>query len=836
MSEQIFTNCTNGGPVFVYVKDGKITRVRPMVFDEKDGPTWTIDVNGRKFTPLGKATVAPFVLTERTRIYSDDRIKYPLKRVDFNPEGNRHPETRGKSRYERIGWDEALDIVAGEMKRTRTTYGPAAIGAVCSAHHNWGNVGYYFSTFLRFFFLLGHTFAYIAPVSWEGWIYGAVHTYGYWWKLGRPEHNDLLEDALKNTELIVQWSNDPDSTRSTYGGQTSALWRLWLRELGKKHIFIDPYCNYTAAILADKWIPIRPDTGAALAMAIAHVWMDENTYDHDYVATHTYGFEQFKRHIMGDDDGVPKTPEWAEEITSVQARVTRALAREWASKRTMLGCGTAGVFGGPCRAAYGHEWARLMVLLVAMQGMGKPGVNIWATTTGAPVDVSFDFPGYSLLGINPLSKSGLPRNPVTQVVYQTLVPDAILNPPLHWRSEGIMSADSMEAQFTRHTYPEPGSSEIKMLYRYGGSHISTGVDSNKWVRLYQSPKLEFVVNQNVFMDPETNFADIVLPACTNLERNDISEWANCDGYHRFVNQSGVSHRLLIYQQKAIEPLYESRSDYEIFSDLAERMGIKEEFTEGNSAEDWIKKMFDASSMPKYISFEEFKKKGYFVVPFPKDYKPAPAMRWFYEGRACDTDDQNPKRNTDKDKELATYSGKIEFVSQSLMAHEPDDEERPPMPRYIPSWEGHTSELAKKYPLQLITPHVRYSWHSQYDTHTPWLGDIPGHRVFKDGYYWHTTRIHPLDAEARGIRNGDIIKLYNDRGAVLGIADVTERVMPGVIHSYTASSKYDPIQPGIPGSVDRGGCVNLLTPSRTMSKNTPGTAFNSCLIEVSKWEV
>jgi molybdopterin guanine dinucleotide-containing S/N-oxide reductase-like protein len=834
MAEKIFTNCTMGGPVFVRVSDGRIVSIRPLVFNENDGPTWTIDVNGKKYTPKPKAAVAPFVLTERARVYSEDRIKYPLKRVDFDPEGNRHPETRGKSKYRRIGWDEALDIVANEMKRIRNEYGPAAITAVNSPHHNFGNIGYWFSAFLRFFLLLGHTFAVETPISWEGWVWGAEHTYGYNWKLGRPEHNDLLEDALKNTELIIHWSNDPESTRTMSRG-SSELWRIWLRERGVKQIFIDPFCNYTAAIHAYKWIPLRPNTDAALAMAIASVWIKEDTYDHEYMAARTYGFEQFEKHILGEHDGVPKTPEWAENITGVQARVIRTLAREWASKKTMLGAGVMGSMGGACRAAYAHEWARLMVLLAAMQGMGKPGVNMWGTTTGAPLDMSFDFPGYARMGINYVAKSGLPRNPVTQKVLKTLIPDAILNPPLHWRGEGFCGG-SLEDQFTRHTYPEPGSAEIRMLYRYGGSFIGTGVDTNKWVRAYQCPKIEFVVNQNVFMDPETTFADIVLPACHNFERNDISEWGNCDGYHRFANQSGNSHRVVIYQQKAIEPLYESKSDYEIFSLLAERMGIKEEYTEGNSEEDWIRKLFDVSSLPRYISFEDFREKGYFVVPFPKDYKPTPGMRWFYEGRACDTDDLNPKRNTDKAHELGTYSGKIEFVSQSLMVHEPDDEERPPLPRYIPSWEGHTSELARKYPLQLISPHPRYSYHSQYDTHALWLGDIPGHRVFRDGYYWHTTRIHPADAEARGIRNGDIIKLYNDRGAVLGIAQVTERVMPGVIHSYEGSSKYDPVEPGKPGSVDRGGCVNLLTPSRTMSKNTPGIASNSCLVEVTKWEV
>ena len=857
MEEKVFTNTTNGGPVFVYVKDGRITRIRPMVFNENDARTWTLDIDGKKYTHPHKAAVAPFAMLERTKVYSADRIKYPYKRIDWDPKSNRHPENRGKSQYERISWKEALDIVAAEIKRIRETYGPEAVGAVSSSHHYFGNIGYWQSTFLRFFMLLGHTFAVESPISWEGWVWGAVHAYGYFWRLAIPEHNDLLEDALRHTKLIVQWSSDPDTGRSQYGA--GALRRLWLREKGIKQIFIDPFCNYTAVIHGEKWIPIRPGTDSALALAIAHVWIDEDTYDHDYVANRTYGFDQFKKYVMGEEDGVPKTPKWAEAITGVKAWTTRALAREWASKNTMLGCGAQSNMGGACRTAYGHEWARLMVLLLAMQGMGKPGVNMWATTVGGPLDLSVDFPGYSRLGINFLSKSGLPKNPVTQTIWKPRYHEAILEPPQHWRSEGFCG-HSIEEQFTHHTYPLPGKSEIKMLYKYGGSNIGTNLNTNKWIKAYQSPKLEMVVNQSIFWDPETYLADIILPACTSMERNDICEYHNCDGYHRHSNQSGCTHRLAVYQQKCIEPLYESKSDYQIFSDLAERLGIKEAFTEGNTEEDWIEKMFHSSSLPKYISFEEFKKKGYFIFPFPKDYKPTPGMRWFYEGRPCDSDDRNPNVKTGKPQAtgfgflgdegdqkpkaasagkphlLATYSGKIEFCSQSLMAHEPDDEERPPVPHYIPSWEGHTSELAKKYPLQLITPHPRYAYHTQYDTHTPWIMDVPGNRILKDGYYWHTTRISPVDAEARGIKNGDIVKLYNDRGAVLGIAQVTERMMPGVIHSYYGSSKYDPLEIGKPGSIDKGGCVNLLTSSRPMSKNAPGAAWNSCLIEVEKWEV
>jgi len=138
-------------------------------------------------------------------------------------------------------------------------------------------------------------------------------------------------------------------------------------------------------------------------------------------------------------------------------------------------------------------------------------------------------------------------------------------------------------------------------------------------------------------------------------------------------------------------------------------------------------------------------------------------------------------------------------------------------------------------LQLISPHVRFSYHTNYDAHVPWLWDIPGHRVIKDGYPYHITRIHPVDAKARGIKEGDIIKMYNDRGSVLGMANVTERIRPGVIHSYQASGIYDPLQKGQAYSTDRGGCVNILTPDRLMSQNASGMAPNSALIEIVKWE-
>ncbi len=251
--------------------------------------------------------------------------------------------------------------------------------------------------------------------------------------------------------------------------------------------------------------------------------------------------------------------------------------------------------------------------------------------------------------------------------------------------------------------------------------------------MYQSPKLEFVVNQDIWFNSETRMADVILPACTNFERDDVGEWGAGGGYTKHAS-NGCNFRIIVRQQKCIEPLWESKSDYEIFALLADRLGMKEAFTDGKSELDWVRAFFEISDLPKYISWEEFNQKGYYIINLKEAYRSTPSLRWFAEGRACDTPDvNNPKRGTDKAKELGTYSGKIEFVSESLKANSPDDQERPVSPRYIPSWEGHHSELFARYPLQLVTPHPRFSFHCHYDKHTDWLNDIPVHRIKKDGY-------------------------------------------------------------------------------------------------------
>src|SRR5207253_2772001 len=245
-------------------------------------------------------------------------------------------------------------------------------------------------------------------------------------------------------------------------------------------------------------------------------WIKEGLYDKEYVKTHTVGFDVWKAYLTGEEDGIPKTPEWQEKETGVPAKDVRALAREWGKKRVYLAPGGWGNgHGGACRNQTGIQWARVMVCLSAMQGLGKAE-------------------GYRWVG------------------------------------------KSIEHQFGKFMYPAPGHSPVKMLYKYGGSILGTMNNTNRHVRMYQSEKLEFVVNQSIWFEGEAKFADVVLPACTNFERVDISEWAGLGGYGHHGQQQ-LNHRVIIFQAPAIAPLGESKSDYWIFNEICKRLGLANYF-------------------------------------------------------------------------------------------------------------------------------------------------------------------------------------------------------------------------------------------------------------------
>ncbi|MGA7677971.1 MAG: molybdopterin-dependent oxidoreductase [Dehalococcoidia bacterium] len=842
-----YTSNTNGGPVFVYVKEGRIIRITPIEFDDSDAKPWTIKARGKAFTPPRKTTISPHTLVFKSMLYSPDRILYPMKRVDFDPNGERNCQNRGISGYERISWQEALDIVANEIKRVKRAHGPGAIMNGSGSHHLWGNLGYWLSVRLRFFNNLGWTPVVHNPDSWEGWYWGAMHHWGHSMRLGAPESYGTIEDCLKECEMVVFWSSDPEATSGVYAAFEGTIRRQWLKELGIKMVHIDPFYNHTAALFGGKWLAPRPATGNSLALAIAYVWITEDLYDKDYVAEHTIGFDQWEDYILGKEDGIPKTPEWQESEAGIPAKDVRALAREWGTKKTYLAAGGITGFGGACRCATGNEWARSMVCLMAMRGLGRPGVNMGGMQQGTPIDTSFYFPGYAeggmsgdlagtALGVSLFSR--FPQLPTVNTVYQRVprlqIPEAILDGHTYGYPT---DPKTIEGQFLRFEYPAPGYPPIKMYYKYGGSHIGTMAETNRYVKAYRSDNLEFVVNQSIWFEGEAKFADIILPACTNFERWDISEFANCGGYvqHSF-NQ--CNHRVILMQHKCIEPLGESKSDFQIFLELAKKLGFAAMFSEGVTEFDWCKRLFDATDLPNVISWKKFLKKGYYVVPAPKEELRHPvSFRWFAENRLKDTPEIAPLPADYTEqvfKGLQTQSGKLEFVCASLKRFDPDDPERPVMTKYIPAWEGHhTTELYQKYPLQLITPHPRYSFHTMGDGKDSWINDIKDHRVLIDGYYYWIVRINSEDAEARGIKENDLVKVFNDRGAVICVAQVTERIRPGTAHSYESSAVYDPVdEPG--SSPDRGGCMNILTPSRPMIRKSHSFAANSCLVQIEKW--
>ncbi len=327
-----------GGAARVDTQKGKIIRIRPLHYDEQYTPEqagqWKIEARGKTFSSLMKTIPNPHGLAYKKRIYSPNRIKYPLKRVDWNPNGERNPQNRGRSKYRRITWDEAADIIADEIRRVRAKYGPYAVFLQGDGHGETKLVHAPHGCQTRMFDLLGegkekgqYTLQIRTPDSWEGWKWGAVHMWGMvptgMFKLT----TNVFKDIAEHTEMLLHWGGDGETTPWQGGGQEFSLLTYYYTEIGIKHIFVSPDLNYSAAVHADKWIPVYPNTDGALLLAIAYTWINEGTYDKDYIATHTHGFEKFKEYVLGNEDGIPKTPEWASPKCGVPSWTIKALAR-----------------------------------------------------------------------------------------------------------------------------------------------------------------------------------------------------------------------------------------------------------------------------------------------------------------------------------------------------------------------------------------------------------------------------------------------------------------------------------------------------------------------------
>jgi anaerobic selenocysteine-containing dehydrogenase len=333
----------------VDVKDGKIVRIRPHHHDERyteeELGQYKLVKDGVEYkTPL-KGLIAPFHLAYKKRVYSPNRIKYPLKRVDWDPKGapgstgpgGRNAQNRGTSKFVRISWDEAATIIADEIKRMNESYGPLSICAHGDGHGETKTVHGVHGVMMDLLALTGGFTQVVRNAdSWEGWYWGTKHVWGNGENGLLLPADNMMNDVTQHTDMLIHIGCDLETTPWGFSGQFPTNVLYYWTKLGKKQIFVSPDLNYSGAVHADKWIPILPNTDAALHLAIAHTWMVEGTYDNDYVATHVVGFEKFEDYVLGREDGVAKTPEWASAKCGVPEWTIKALAQEWARQITTV--------------------------------------------------------------------------------------------------------------------------------------------------------------------------------------------------------------------------------------------------------------------------------------------------------------------------------------------------------------------------------------------------------------------------------------------------------------------------------------------------------------------
>ncbi|MCB2180317.1 molybdopterin-dependent oxidoreductase [bacterium] len=799
----------------VDVKDGKILRIRPLHFDKeydpKDLNPWEIKARGKTFKPSTKSLLPPLSLSYKKRVYSPNRIKYPLKRVDWDPDGERNPQNRGTSKYVRISWDEATDIIAKEIRRIHDKYGPYAILAQADGHGETKTVHGPHGCQTRLLELMGgYTLQVRQPDSWEGWYWGAKHAWGMDPVGKMSPQTNVMKDIMENSDMLLFWGADPETTTWGWQGQMSSRLCYHFSDLGIKSVFICPDLNYAAAVHADKWIPVKPNTDAALHLAISYVWLTEDLYEKEYVATHTYGFENYRDYVLGKEDGIPKTPKWAAEITGIPSYTIKALAREWGKKKTSIGHCNGGSY---IRASYSTEPGRLEVLNLAMQGLGMPGRH------------QVTFIEWQLFGLhtqNPMPRSMVIPDPGAayrgywlgtfpkQHIPKTLIPDSILkkDEKLTWYGH-TMAGMPREDQFIKFEYPVEGCSRLHMIWTDTPCWMTCWNGGHRMQRALQDEDIEFVVAQHPWMENECIFADIILPINTKLEEEDIG-----------IDIFSGSWNHIFYEGKSIEPIGESLSDYEAVGEVAKKLGLYEEYTKGNSIEDWIKLGYETSGVQEIAPYEQFRDKEYVMVPTDPDWEDLPAGMVDF----LNDPDNNP---------IDTPSGKIEFYASGLAEHFPDDKERPPVPHWIPYGEFHQENQAhpraEEYPFLIVSNHPRWRVHAMHDDIT-WLREIPTCKVKgADGYLYEPVWINPKDAKPLGIKDGDVVELYNERGGVLGGAYVTERIRPGVIYQ-DHGARVDPLEVG---KLDRGGANNLICPHHTTSPNAAGEVTSGYLVGVRK---
>jgi anaerobic dimethyl sulfoxide reductase subunit A len=706
----------------------------------------------------------------RSRLYSPERLLYPMKRVG----------ARGSGDFKRISWDQALSEITAKMVHIRDTYGPTAIldqsyaGASYGVLHKSDQIDGLLARFLGMFGC--RTNSWSVP-SYQGTTFSSRMTFG-------TIEDGNEDDAFAHTKLMIMWGWNPAYT--FHGGNTFYYMRM-AKQRGCKFVVIDPQYTDSAAAYDAWWIPIKPGTDAAMMAAMAHYIFTNNLQDQDFIDRFTQGMdkgtmpgwaagkENFKDYILGTNDGQPKSPEWAEAICGVSAADIVKLADMYATTKPAA----LKASWSPGRAAYGEQYNRMASALQAMtgnigilggcaEGVGKA----WhAEGTAYPYDQN------------------------SNIWYASIKSDrwahCVLNYPNVRREEiGVWPRNDP----TDGTIPN-----IKAIFWQGSDWFNQLTNINKEIEAIQ--KLEMVVCMDSTITASGIWADYLLPIATHFERHDVAlPWYKGHYY--------------IHRPKVIEPLGESKTDLQVFTEMAYRLGYGRAFNpkasrsyfnnpdqvdESFLADWWVNRVMHHQGVT--MSWAEFKQRG--VYKF-KLAQPHVAFRAQIENGAP----------------FPTPSGKIEILSTTLAGIKDWTRtqygyEIPAIPKWIEPWESLNHAKAKTFPFHVITPHPRWRTHSIFNN-IPWLRET----------YSQETTISTRDAERLGVKTGDTIEVWNDRGRVVTPVFVTERCLPGVAVLHEGAWM------DLDGNgVDRAGNPDFLTDDNPSPAGA--FAYNTVLADIKK---
>ena len=745
-------SASHWGSFYAHVEDGSLVGVEPYEADPDPSP-FLGSVIG---TTLGSA-----------------RVRYPMVRSSVLHGGpGSHPERRGLDPFVRVTWDEALDLAALELDRVRHTYGNEAIFA---GSYGWASAGRFhhaLGQLHRFMNCLGGYTRSVGTYSFGAGLDITPHVVGSFRKL--MYRQPTMADVRDYGELVVMFGGmRPENTWIGSGGVGRHRMRGLLADCaraGVAFVNIGPLRDDAMAALDAEWVAPRPGSDMAIMLALAHTLMVEHLCDQSFLQRYTVGFDRFRDYLSGQADGEPKTAGWAAAIAGIDAEWIRQLARRMAAARTLISCAVS-----LQRADHGEQPIWMTMVLAAM--LGQIGERAGGFVLGLASDCYIGTP------VHDISWPALPQghNPVEAFIPVARISDMLLGPGEAFDYNGAL-----------YTYPD-----IRLIYWAGGNPFHHHQDLNRLIEAFRQP--ETIIVNEISATATARHADIVLPTTTGLEREDIS----------VVTTDGT----LTAMRKAIDPVGESRDDYDIFQALAERLGVVESFTEGRSSEEWLSWLWQgcqeaaASNGHALPALEAFRACGIIELP-----DAAPKEGFF------DAFLRNPDEAP-----LDTPSGRIEIFSKTVASFDYDD--CPGHPAWLEPFEWLGGVEAGTDVFHLVSHQPGTRLHGQLDD-----GDVSLARKIAGR---EPVTLHPVDAASRGISSGEVVRLYNSRGACLAGVRLSDAVRRGVAVLATGAW-YDPFEPGIVGTLCKHGNPNVLTADVGCSKLSQASAAMSCLVRIERW--